>query len=187
MFDLLKVFFGVEPKRKKRRKRTRKKKTAARRKKALSVPSKDKSRKRNQGKKKIDLKRANSCRKRGRKAIKRRHAVKWKRKKVYRSANGKVRFSTGKKALLKYREKEIGVVTHYFGKISVGIIKLKGQIKVGDWIHIKGANSDFIQVISSMQINHKNVSSAKKGDEIGVKVIQPVHESDKVFVASGRS
>ncbi|MFA7676918.1 MAG: hypothetical protein WCY34_01980 [Candidatus Omnitrophota bacterium] len=84
---------------------------------------------------------------------------------------------------LKNKEKEIGFVTHYFGKISVGIIKLKASLSAGDKIHIKGANDDFRQIVSSMQIDHKDVSKASKGDEIGVKVLRPVHENDKVYLA----
>jgi hypothetical protein len=34
-----------------------------------------------------------------------------------------------------------------------------------------------------MQIDHKDVSKASKGDEIGVKVLRPVHENDKVYLA----
>jgi putative protease len=83
----------------------------------------------------------------------------------------------------KAKEKEIGVVTHYFGKISVGIIKLKSAITVGDKIHIKGVHDDFTQSIDSMQYNHKNIQEAKKGLEIGIKVIQRVHENDKVYFA----
>lgn len=79
------------------------------------------------------------------------------------------------------KEKEIGVVTHYFGKISVGIIKLKSTLKVGEKIHIKGAHDDFSQTVKSIQINHKDVSIAGKGSEIGIKVPQPVHENDRVY------
>jgi len=81
----------------------------------------------------------------------------------------------------KSKEKEIGIITHYFGKISVGIIKLKGELKVGDKIHIKGARDDFSQIIKSMQINLKDVSYANKGNEIGIKVKQRVRENDKVY------
>lgn len=77
--------------------------------------------------------------------------------------------------------KEIGIITHYFGKISVGIIKLKSELRVGEKIHIKGAHDDFIQTIKSMQLNHKEVTLAKRGDEIGIKVGQKVHENDKVY------
>jgi len=81
----------------------------------------------------------------------------------------------------KNKEKEIGVITHYFNKISVGIIMLKSELKVGDKIHIKGAHDDFSQTIESMQINRQDISQAKKGDEIGVKVANPVHQNDKVY------
>lgn len=78
-------------------------------------------------------------------------------------------------------EKEIGVITHYYGKLSVGIVRLSDTLKVGDTVHIKGHSSDFTQVVDSIQIEHKNVSEAKAGDLIGLKVIQKVHEHDKVY------
>jgi putative protease len=86
-----------------------------------------------------------------------------------------------KKTPKKPKEKEIGVITHYFGKISVGIIKLKGALNVGDKIHVKGAHDNFIQGIESMQYNHKDILSGKKGMEIGIRVSKPVHVNDKVY------
>ncbi len=86
-----------------------------------------------------------------------------------------------KKQPKKIKEKEIGVVTHYFGKIKVGIVKLKNPLKVGDTIAIKGAHVDFSQTIKSMQVNHQNVSVAKKNAEIGIKVKKKVHPNDKVY------
>jgi putative protease len=79
------------------------------------------------------------------------------------------------------QEKEIGVITHYFGKISVGIIQLKDSLKVGDAIHIKGVHDDFTQVVESIQIEHQNVEEAKSGDLVGIKVVQKVHPNDKVY------
>jgi len=79
-------------------------------------------------------------------------------------------------------EKEIGVVTHYFGKVSVGIVQLNAPLKEGDTIHIKGAHDDFTQTVSSMQIEHETVESAKEGDVIGIEVVQQVHPNDKVFI-----
>lgn len=78
-------------------------------------------------------------------------------------------------------EKEIGKISHYYGNISVGIIELSNTLKLGDSIHIKGHSSDFTQGIDSMQIEHANVSEAKAGDLVGIKVIQKVHPSDKVY------
>ncbi len=78
-------------------------------------------------------------------------------------------------------EKEIGEVTHYYGHISVGIIKLTDSLKLGDTIHIKGHTSDFTQTVDSMQIEHVNVSEAKAEEMIGIKVAQRVHPHDKVY------
>lgn len=78
-------------------------------------------------------------------------------------------------------EKEIGVIIHYYGKLNVGIVQLSDTLKVGDTIHIKGHSSDFTQIVDSIQIEHTNVSEAKAGDLIGLKVIQRVHEHDKVY------
>lgn len=78
-------------------------------------------------------------------------------------------------------EKEIGRISHYFGHINVGIIELKGTLKIGDRIHIKGHTSDFVQTIKSMQIEHKDVNEAKSGDGVGIKVQDKVHENDIVY------
>ncbi len=78
-------------------------------------------------------------------------------------------------------EQEIGVVDHFFSKISVGIIKLSGALKVGDTIHIQGKQADFSQEIKSMRIEFDNVTEAKEGDKVGIKVSQPVHANDKVY------
>jgi putative protease len=81
-------------------------------------------------------------------------------------------------------EKEIGVVTHYFGKVFAGIIKLSAPLKIGDTIHIKGAHDDFTQTVTSMQVEHDVIESAKAGDEVGIKVDKPVHANDKVFIVT---
>ena len=78
-------------------------------------------------------------------------------------------------------EQEIGVVDHFFGKISVGIIILSGALKVGDTIHIKGKQADFSQEVESMRIEFDNVTEAKEGDKVGIKVVKPVHANDKVY------
>jgi len=79
-------------------------------------------------------------------------------------------------------EQEIGLVSHYFDRIGVAAIRLtQGGLKTGDTVHIRGHSTDFRQVVASMQIEHQNVSEAGPGDEIGIKVDQPVHVHDKVY------
>ena len=82
-------------------------------------------------------------------------------------------------------EKKIGIVTHYFGKINVAVLKVTdGEVKVGDTIHIQGKHSDFTQQVASMQVEHNNIEVAKKDDEVGLKVDQPVHEHDEVYLVT---
>jgi len=79
-------------------------------------------------------------------------------------------------------EEEIGRITHYFSRISVGVLEITaGELRVGETIHIKGHTTDFYQKVESMQVEHQPVSVARKGDSVGLKVIEPVREHDKVF------
>ncbi|NOR52788.1 MAG: hypothetical protein GQ536_01695 [Candidatus Aminicenantes bacterium] len=79
-------------------------------------------------------------------------------------------------------EEEVGRITHYFSKINVGVLELsKGELHVGDTIHIKGHTSDFYQKVGSMQFENNSVDSAKPGEPVGIKVESPVRENDIVF------
>lgn len=84
----------------------------------------------------------------------------------------------------KTNEELIGRISHYYSHLSVGIIELTGGgLTVGDVIHVKGAHTDFIQTVDSMQLEHQNVARAEKGKSIGVKVKEKVREHDQVFRA----
>jgi len=80
------------------------------------------------------------------------------------------------------KEKEIGKVSGYFSHVGVAAIKLSGKLKIGSKVHIKGSTTDFEQEVDSMQIDKKDVSEAKKGDHIGIKVSEKVRPNDKVFL-----
>mgnify|MGYP001582939368 FL=1 len=79
------------------------------------------------------------------------------------------------------KEKQIGEVSNYFEHVSVAAIKLEAPLKVGDMIEFRGGEVDFEQKVESMQIQHKQVNAAKKGDEIGIKVTGKVRKGYKVF------
>jgi len=80
------------------------------------------------------------------------------------------------------KEELIGKITHYFGKIDVGIIEIaKGKLAAGDKIHIKGSTTDFEQAVDSMQVEHEKVEKAKKGDVIGLKIKDKVRDGDEVY------
>ena len=79
-------------------------------------------------------------------------------------------------------EVKVGVVTHYFGKIGVAVIKATdGPIAVGDTIHIKGHTSDHTQVVESMQVEHAAIQRIEVGKDAGTKVGAHVHENDVVY------
>lgn len=79
-------------------------------------------------------------------------------------------------------EKKVGVVTHYFGKITVVIIKIEeGSLRIGDTIHFKGHTSDFTQKVESMELEHKTIQEAKVGEAVGLKVSEHAREGDVVY------
>jgi len=77
--------------------------------------------------------------------------------------------------------KLIGKITHYFGNIGVAVIELTDSLKIGETIRVVGGETDFEQVVDSMEVDHKKVEKAKKGDGIGLKISQKVREGYKVY------
>ena len=75
---------------------------------------------------------------------------------------------------------KVGNVTHYYDKIGVAVVDVLAPLKVGDKIKITGS-TEFEQEVGSMQIEHENIDKAKKGNQIGMKVDQPVRDKDEVF------
>jgi len=79
-------------------------------------------------------------------------------------------------------EEKIGVVEHFFNKVSVAAIKMTdGELRVGDTIHIVGATTDFTQKVDRIEIDRQPIEVAKPGDEIGIKVNERVREKDTVY------
>jgi putative protease len=80
-------------------------------------------------------------------------------------------------------EKKIGTVTHYWNHLHVaGVTITNGELHTGDRIHIKGHTSDFEQTVGSMEIDHEMIECARRGDEIGLAVIEHAREHDDVYV-----
>jgi len=71
---------------------------------------------------------------------------------------------------------EVGKVTHWYDKIGVAVVKLAGTIKVGDKIKVERSGEEFEDTVTSMQIEHQDVSAAKKGDEVAIKLSQKAKE-----------
>lgn len=78
-------------------------------------------------------------------------------------------------------EAQIGEVTHYFSNISVAVLDLDRPLRAGDSIRIIGETTDFQQTVTSMQVNHVDVTEAQPGQEVAVKVDDRVRPGDEVF------
>ena len=87
--------------------------------------------------------------------MKKKVTKKTKSRKVKKQTKKKQRRSSGKRPIVTKTKKgagdlgkPIGKVTHYYGKIKVGIIKLLTTVSVGQTLYFKGATADFKQKIS---------------------------------------
>lgn len=79
------------------------------------------------------------------------------------------------------KEEKVGTVTHYYTHLGVATAVLEGELKKGDTIHIKGHTSDFTQKVESMQLEHRDVDRAGKGDHVGIKVVEHAREHDTIY------
>ncbi len=83
----------------------------------------------------------------------------------------------------KKAEKEIGKVVHWYDKINVAVVKLSGKLSRGDEIKVKRHDNEFKETVSSMQLNHEEISSGKKGEEVAIKLSNKAHEGALIFPA----
>jgi putative protease len=83
-------------------------------------------------------------------------------------------------------EEEVGVIVKYFAKPGVAALEMKkGSIKTGDLLRFKGHTTDFMEEVSSMEIDNKPIDEASAGDLVGIKVKERVREKDVVYRVVG--
>jgi len=79
--------------------------------------------------------------------------------------------------------KKIGEVTHYFPKVkAAAVMMMKGGLKIGDSIYIKGHTTDFKERVTSIQLDRVPIKVGTKGDEIGLLVKSRVRTGDSVYL-----
>jgi len=81
-----------------------------------------------------------------------------------------------------YTMKPIGKVTHYFGKSGVAIVKLEGELKLGDHIRFEKGDHVFEQEVTSLHKEYQPAEKAEAGDEVGVKVTEKAGEGTLVVL-----
>lgn len=78
-------------------------------------------------------------------------------------------------------EVEVGKITHYYSHLNVAVLQLTDHLRIGELIHILGHTTDFIQKVTSLEINHHHVIEVKPGEDVALKVIEPVHVHDVIY------
>ena len=77
----------------------------------------------------------------------------------------------------------IGKVIHYYDKIGVAVVELKKSLKAGDKIKFVRGENVSEQWVESMQLEHVQISSGKKAQEIAIKVDKKVGNGTLVYLA----
>ena len=82
------------------------------------------------------------------------------------------------------RKVYVGKVINYFKDAEVAHLILEtGEIKIGDNILVLGETTGVLEIkLMKMNVNDKDKSSAKKGDEITMKIPSIVRRNDKVYL-----
>lgn len=80
-------------------------------------------------------------------------------------------------------EKRIGKIIHYWPRAGAAQIELEDvPVHLGDRLHIRGKNGDFVQSIESLEIDHTSKAEGWPGEFVAIAVVQPVHENDEVWL-----
>lgn len=74
-----------------------------------------------------------------------------------------------------------GKVVHFYDKISVAIVEVEMPFGLGDFVRIRHGDSEFIQPVTSLQVEHLPVARAGTGQVVGMRVTQPVPEGAVVL------
>jgi putative protease len=75
----------------------------------------------------------------------------------------------------------VGHVTHYYHELRVAALTLSDPLHLGDWLHFVGHTTDFVQQLTSLQVDHQPVAEAAAGESVGVQVVERVREHDAVY------
>ena len=79
------------------------------------------------------------------------------------------------------------LITHYFPKVRAAVLEVKRPLKIGDPVWIKGKATDFRQTIGSLQIDREPVTTARRGQDVGLEVMRDVRPGDTVTVIRGKT
>ena len=76
----------------------------------------------------------------------------------------------------------IGTVIDYWSRLGVAGVELNDTLSMDDWVHFRGATTDFQQRVTSMQLNHRFINQAHTGQQVGILVADRVRPGDTVYL-----
>jgi putative protease len=80
------------------------------------------------------------------------------------------------------KREAVGIVTNFYPKNNAASVKLLEQgLRTGDQIIIEGKTTYVEQEVLSLMVEGEKVSSAEKGMETGLAVVDRVRKNDRVF------
>ena len=80
---------------------------------------------------------------------------------------------------------QIARVTHYYDKVHVAVIEIISQpLSVGDTVRVRGAQTDFTQIVSTIQIENTKVSRVEAGEVCALGIENPVCAGDMIYLQS---
>lgn len=81
----------------------------------------------------------------------------------------------------------VGKIRHYYNKLGVAVLKINaGRLKIGDNALVIGKTTFFKTKIESMEINHKQVTQAIKGQDVAVKLPR-CRQNDQLYLEKLRT
>ncbi len=75
----------------------------------------------------------------------------------------------------------IGKVTHFYNRLSVAVVELAGELRLGDQIAVLGHTTEFAQPVKFLEIEHHKIESAGAGQEVALKTWDVVRAGDLVY------
>ncbi len=78
------------------------------------------------------------------------------------------------------RSREIGRIDQAFARASAAVLELSGELRVGDWIAVRGPTTDFTQRVESLRLDDAPVDSAGAGETVGIATRLRTRVGDRV-------
>ena len=76
--------------------------------------------------------------------------------------------------------RQIGVVTHYYDRAKVAVVRLTSTLHLGDVVKIVRGRRELAQAVVEIQLDRADIPEASEGQEVGIKVSDPVKRGSRV-------